>query len=880
MPNIVITMQAQALLPVSSLSTTATVRGVSFTFDRPMPVGYYADTGEPFVQSSEAFNITSISPASASDGTYQRAGAMKFAGDGSDIPTASTSSQGLDERLTITPGGSANAPINYSSALNVDPAVNGNIAIAQGENCTIMKVTEDGTGVGGMIGEYVILTIQGTIPSENALRPPATYCDAVQFDESDIDLTVLASLTPPSTVPTVASVLGDIPDNADDRLFAAWGGEQYRRLGGNITQSLGATINYGGDTALERSRILYKIQESGLSEADRMSMAKKIIRFGMDAAANELIGVDYDVGAGQHHGWHSFVWFAAFLLQSDTLLSAAKTMRSNMQSHPRWVTDSIVGRALSTTYWPGANTAGKNWYNRVFDATDLGKPDWIGENGFNGASQPGAYKTISLPVGTIELLPVLLLQNGPTNNRTGEEEFLRATGAFGAVGDGNYDTGNALAAAIAVMDRWQTWTNDPDHERDFNSTLNIEYEDYYAAWRPQLAAANWSGVPDCPDLEMFSVGSGNGEIDWNVSTGGGDHATETITSRDIEYSLDGIQFINSGENATSGTLTGLLQGTQHFLRYRANSASGNGKWTRVNIRNNDQEYGIYGVFTTTGTPSGVQSFTTAAQVHYRTYPTHDEPVYTAASGTLPKYVTTLYAGAGYVSGDVSVGFTYQWQKDTGGGFADISGETGQSYSIDPENDQGVDFQCVVTCGSASSTTDAVTVNTGATPAAGVLFETDFDGDFFLDWAAQYNGLSTNNATLSREPGRSIAGSTEGAVIGYKTGGQPRLFFENLPAPVQGTTYDYEIDVIEGFGNWDDTGLLVIERRNNTDDGWVELASHVVANLSSSSLRTFSGSFSYGSAITNWRFRLVNTTQTGLASGGDLAVTRASFREAP
>lgn len=852
---------------------TMTVRGVTFFFDRSVQVGYYADTGEPFVRSNQAFAITQITPGAANANGYWGWGAMKFAGDGSDVITSGGQPQGFDQRIGATATNIAGT-ITYSSSVNVDPDAHSNnsIQIAAGESCTIIKATRNGTGGSNSIGEFVILTIQPGIPPENALRPGACYCDAIQFAEDDIDLSVLPGLTPPATVPSVQACLNNLSPNASARMFEGWGGERQRRIEDQTTQNLKGSGSYSGDYALDRSMALYKICESGLATADYMELAKAICRIGLDVAVNYMAdtSANYGRGAGQWHGYHSFVWFAGMLLRSNTLLDVAKAIRSNMQSHPRWVTQALIGRPLLDPYWPGGNTAGKNWYNRVFDETDLGKPDWIGENGFYGASQPGAYKTISLPVGTIELLPVLLLQNSP-NGRTGEQEFLRADG-----GDGSYSNENRLAAAIAVMDRWQTWTNDPDNERDFNSTLDIEYEDYYAAWRPLLAAGNWSGVPDCPDLELFSVGSGAGEIDWNAVR---DHATETITDRHIAYSLDNIQFVVLTGQSTVGTLS-LLEGTQHFVKYRAVSASGPGKWTRSGIRMNDQEYGVYGRFTTTGTPSGAQAFTVTPAVHYRTYPTHEEPIYTEASGTLPKYVTRLFAGAGYVSGDVSVGFAYQWQRNDGGGWADLAGETGQSYDIDPETDQGVDFRCVVTCGGASAATNTVTVNVGATIPAGTIIDTNFDGDFFLDYPGVYKGLRANSASLSREPNRSIDGSSEGAVIAYKFASQPRLFIEDLPALSPSTDYEFQIEIIEGFGNWNNTGYVELESQNNpnTDYAADRTGVYQLANLDSPNRKTFAGTFRSSGSDPSIRVRVVNRSQTGLSSGGNIAVTRFMLRE--
>lgn len=64
--------------------------------------------------------------------------------------------------------------------------------------------------------------------------------------------------------------------------------------------------------------------------------------------------------------------------------------------------------------------------------------------------------------------------------------------------------------------------------------------------------------------------------------------------------------------------------------------------------------------------------------------------------------------------------SYQWQVDTGGGFGDVSGATGSSYTTPPTvypDDDGSDYQCVVSnaFGTATSAAATLTVASGAQP---------------------------------------------------------------------------------------------------------------------------------------------------------------------
>lgn len=89
---------------------------------------------------------------------------------------------------------------------------------------------------------------------------------------------------------------------------------------------------------------------------------------------------------------------------------------------------------------------------------------------------------------------------------------------------------------------------------------------------------------------------------------------------------------------------------------------------------------------------------------------------------------TLTVDVGVWGGADTITFSYQWQLDSGSGFANITDATSSSYTIQA-GDEGSDLRCVVTGtngdGSDSANSNSVTV---------IATEASFSNDFSFDFA--------------------------------------------------------------------------------------------------------------------------------------------------
>lgn len=847
------------------LQSSASVRGVQFNFDRPVPVGVSL-RGDPIVVAEQAFRIVSITPSSQVIDGYIGNGTMK-----NPAPDATESQQGWDEGLEQV---YTTNSIGYDPALNVDPAASGSpIDVAAGETAVFVKTLRGNPSRHETIADYVMLTVFGATPKAQSFRPGPTFPEQRNFGRGDIDLSVLRSLPLPAGGPSVGAALSKLPPHASARMFAAWGGEYQRRLEDDVTRQ---SANYSADHAVDRALACYLLHGASIDEADRFALAEAVIQFGLDVAANyEGLSLDYSDGAGQFHGYHPFVYFAAFLLGDATLLSVAQALESNMQTHPRWVTPELLGTDGGGG-WPSANRAGTTWFNRVFDETDLGKPDWTGVGGTTGAMIPGAYKTISLPIGAQELFPILLLRNGP-GGITGYDAVLQSGGHNGA-----YDTTNPRASMIANMDRWPTWRQ---RERGWDSSRKME--EFYTAWRPEIPLANWSGVPEATEREIFSPG-GAQTIAWDYSND--EMASEPVTDRVLAWSLDNVQFIEEAGKAISGTKSGLTAGAPHWFKMALVSASGQGKWTRSGSRENADDDANRGEFSPTGTlADAAPVFTTAPALHFATYPDAPEPLYSPAPASpalLPRRVTRLHCGLGYLTGypiDPASHATFLWQRNTGTGWSDIAGAAGAVYDIDGSVDAGAQIRARIDVdngvGTTTATTDPVTIDTGASYAATVLFESDFSETFFLDWPYEYANMAADDGTLVWKPVETLAGLAglnPGILDVRKSSATVRLDLFLGRQLVPGRTYAYEIQFVEGYENWNSGGRFRI-RGTGSNTTYLSLS---IDERSIPEVRTFTGTFDVPSGATDLdvRFFMLNQSSTGGGKGGDLALSYLKIEE--
>ena len=865
-------------------TTTAPVRGVTFTFDRPMPVGYSVN-GDPIVIADQTFLIIDDSPTSEVGINYVGSGMMEFAGDGSDAPASSAAAQGFDASLDSSganPGslGSGSA-IDFDPTLNIAPSRTGNgpITVPQGARKTFVKARRGSENATGSIAEYVVLTVLPEAPATPVpFRPGAVYANQALFGEADIDLSCLRTLTPPANIPSAATALDNLSYTAASRMFPEWKPNRQRRIEDTTTRNLPGTQAYSADYAVARSYALYLLHSNTVGQVDKLAMARRIIQFGLDVIAAYQAGSLFANGAGQWHGYHSFAYFAAFLLKDATLLSGAQAIQSNMQSMPLWVNDDLTG---SSGQWPSGNIGGKNWFGRTYDETDIGKPDWNGSGGRKGSEVPAdsGYKSIALPIGTQELLPLLLLQDGP-GGISGYDAFLQAEG-----GNGRYDTSNPRAAAIAIMGRWPTWRNP---ERGWNSAYRMR--DFHDAWMPNIygqttalggdTITRWSGVPDATE-EPVITGAGVGSITYSYA--GKQQTTEPVTRYDLAWSLDNIQFLEDLDVGVSGTKSNLLRGTLHHAKMRLVSASGVGKWTRTGHRIATQNSGNEGEVTTVGSQAAAAPvFTTDPALYRLTYPGQQEPLYTLAEASLPNETRTLFCGVGYSSGYPAPTYSFDWKKDG----VSIGAPDQNFYDIDPANDQGAIITCTITSSNASGsdvhTTSGVAVATGATPAAGVIFDSSFDSSFFLDWPYEFQNFSSSNTNgPSWNPYTRYDSGEIGNIRGGKSGSNPSLRVDMDRSLVDGTTYVVTVSVLKGAGDPqnDNGNSFRFRLRGLSSSTNIQFeAFETVSNLTVQEVLTFSYTFTASNPVPATIFEARWVTSNGGGTGGDVELVGLSIVE--
>lgn len=780
--------------PSTTLQSSVTYRGVTFNFSTPKPV-FYDVMGQPCVlNDSGAWTITSITPISELETGYVKNGAMLDPLVLYQDPTYGE--HGFDSSITLIP---------YNAALNDDPAINGAIAITAGSNHMLVKCVRSTQWLGNpdereVMDKYVALTILSALPPHNDFyRPGITNADQTIRYKSDVNMGVFRSLTPPiSGLPAAQNVFNYMGPGTDYETLP-WFGPTGEVLRSFWVES--ETMNgYSGDYVVQHAMPCYLLHSSAVSAQDKEALADIVIRNGLDIYSRMEKGFVGTFGAGQHHGYSAFLYFLGFMFGDAAIVTAAEAEPSNMQDHPRWIKSTDVGADMAFPASQGQLAR----YRMTYFVEDEDFPFW--SEPWRGSQPSARYFPITAHGIGCELLPVLLLVNGP-GAKTGYTSYLRG---------GSYDTANERAAGIALHDYWKTHGN--GWPRNYNGLMDGVSIDCYqmwdvANWRDEIPLARWVGRPSMVDPAYSGLGQNfftatAGGISWDIAQYGNTFSNQPVTDVSVRYSIDGVQFVEVSGQSTTGSLSGLLPGVDHYCQIALTNASGRGKWS-VNYPFSAvvADIGNRNVVQPTGTPANAAPVvTTTPAIHYKPYTSWLGEYFEPAPATLNEDIVVLYAGAGYYTGYPAPTFTYQWKR----GGVNIGGATSQSYTLTTS-----DFDAVITCdvtatngsGTITTTTAGVTVFSQPVLPADTVIDTNFQAAFPLFYPNVDSSIVVSGATLERQPQVQYISdeptsieTTTGGIQADKTGSFP-YFDINLTAErvlQAGATYQIDLDLPLGY----------------------------------------------------------------------------------
>jgi hypothetical protein len=800
-----------------------TCRGVTVSLSVPLPV-YYSATGDPVIIADRASSITAMTPESAVMGGWQANGAMI-----NPVDPDNSIGQGFDALMATTGTGSSSA-YAYHPELNVDPAVNGAIAISPGDAFTIVKSVRRTditlqSSTWKMVEQYVPITVMPSAPAQGGtwFRPSVSNpAKTWEHRVEDMDLGVFRDLPAPAGLDSAATCLAEI--KAQKTLTVPiWRrpGEKGRRS--QLAFEAGAS-GYSRDYGRRRGEyaLALHIDPAGDQKAidARRELAIILAQWGIDMDGAAIAGETMSAGAGQFYGYIEFPYIAAFLFRDAAMLARTRAIASNPIGQCFWVTAREVGFPVS---WDVGSIGGNlKRVGETYQRGDVDVPEWThtgwqdyAQNPANlvgyitraNASLYGAYRDTNFTGQILELMPVALLRRGP-NGETGDE----------AVRNGPYGPSNIWSAAIAYMDRSMTFTPWSQHgENGHSDTARAVYD----GWRAHVAQPAWTGRPDVSSnilAKEFSSGTGAGEIRYDLTPFR--YSTLPVIDREVAVSQDNLQFIDdsliAGDDPgtkPAGTLTNLRPGTAHYCRWRQKNGAGWSRWssTWVMELNGSSPYNqVRGLVTTAGTASGPLTNAVAPAVLHQPYSGNEMPYYEPVAdgaGAL-----TLHAGMGYWTGGTgALSATYQWQRDTGAGFANIPGATGQSLARGTQ-DSGCRIRCAVTVRDSASVPASVVAysnavgippQSAATSAPGTVIDIDFSAASPFNWPAFWAALEAAEAASASidlvhlESVQMDPAMTRGALRIRKTGSHPKLDVE-ITASAPDGTYNWEAEIGGGY----------------------------------------------------------------------------------
>lgn len=723
-----------------TLTDTITDGAITYNFDADVQIVHDA-LGFPHVVQDGARTITSITPASADVSSNWIRGAEQdtyF-----DQATVGNGAQGFDENLETNGSIKATMRVTYDASLNIDPGETGS-AIALDSTKSILKHLPDTYTDAGITDQWGVLTVLSEIPVEDFFRPsPSATSKVVTHSASDLDLTALRNLATISGQTAVTAVDALLPD-VDFR--AGRGGENLRALS-NTKAGTGSTYMSTIGTAYNGALLAL---HTSASDVDKRTAALKLCQAGIDRAGEYDRGWRGASGAGQFQCYLESMFFAAFLLKDAGLLAKAQGSTQNIVQQMRFVQTANVGFAPG---WPTGGVLDQRRFNRSFKTVHDGQPWLFQQNEVADVTstmdQTQRYLGTSAPSAVMGLLAILLLQDGP-GGISGADAWLQATGG-GIVGNGAKDATNPRMAAVWFMDRY------------FNIRPNLITSqipawayDFYDAYRSEIDIPVYAGPGVALDLSApsdtstYLTATADG---FSYDFTGVTLDTSAVTTRQVRYSTDKIDWEVIADATDTGTVTGLVAGVPYYVQERRLNADG--YWSDWSSNHSYTDSPSFTGERMVVTPSGATSaaaptFVSTPTLYIPDAPSTTEDSYTAAGAALGANDVLLTAGAALVTGYPAPTRTYQ---------AIVNGVAVGSPQSDPrillDRNATVDVKIEITLtnasGSVSAQTSASTIPAVPTPDVDTMFSSDFGGSYERFWPDVYDTMVAGGGALLWDP---------------------------------------------------------------------------------------------------------------------------------
>lgn len=337
-------------LTPTAMQSSVTDGSATFTFAAPVPVGQYAD-GTYFKIGGSTI---STSPASVlSSGLFDNGNPytdrwingleVDPGSEGGTGLNPSLTPQGFDTVVFDTLTTTAPTEFAYLDSRNQAPE---KTAIPLSGNTTLVKAVSVPSPIQAKgrdrVNDMKYLTTLAAVPPVGSFRRWSGDPDKVPwFTTADLDLSVLLSLAQPggSVLPTMAYMrahLGPFQTTHNFQLSA-------RGIAANNQQS-----GYGGDIARDVVEAMLFTMTAGVSPADRLEIAIKLVQAGLDFAnaaerGRRWSGATYSYG-GAHQWMKILIVYAARLLRnaSNTTARAIIDKWADANQQKVWADDLML----------------------------------------------------------------------------------------------------------------------------------------------------------------------------------------------------------------------------------------------------------------------------------------------------------------------------------------------------------------------------------------------------------------------------------------------------------------------------------------------------------------------------------------------------------